>query len=97
MQYYRNEWNLAAGGKVVKVYIHETLLSYSWRKYYVSSLTITTQDVIRVIASAIEYFGGFSEKLIIDNPRQMIITQSYRARTKGKVERPFYFLQEHLS
>lgn len=123
MQYDWKEWDLPVGGKLVKLYIHGVVLSYSRKKYYVSSLSITTQDVIRAIARAIEYFGGFAEELIIDNSKQMVIThrkngviryndeflrfcglygfqvnpcQNYRARTKGKAERPFYYLQEHL-
>jgi transposase len=123
MQYDWKEWYLPVEGKLVKTYIHEVVLSFSRKKYYVSSLSITSQDVIRAIAGAIEYFGGFAEELIIDNPKQMVIThrkngiicyndeflkfcglygiqpnpcQNYRARTKGKAERPFYYLQEHL-
>lgn len=123
MQYDWKEWELPIDGKVVKIYIHEVILSYSRKKYYVSSLSITTGDVIRAIAKAIEYFGGLAEELVIDNPKQMVIMhkrngtvryndeflrfcgmygiqpnacRNYRARTKGKVERPFYYLQEHL-
>ncbi len=123
MQYDWKEWQLPVEGKLVKVYVHEVVLSYSRKKYYVSSLSITGQDVIRAIAGAIEYFGGSAEELIIDNPKQMVIThrkngvicyndeflkfcglygiqpnacRTYRARTKGKAERPFYYLQEHL-
>ncbi len=123
MQYDWKEWHLPVDGKAVKIYIHEVFLSFSREKYYVSSLSITSQDVIRAIAGAIEYFGGFAEELIIDNPKQMVIThgkngvicyndeflkfcglygiqpnacRNYRARTKGKAERPFYYLQEHL-
>lgn len=123
MQYDWKEWHLPVEGKSVKIYLHEVVLSYSRRKYYVSSLSITSQDVIRAIAGAIDYFGGFAEELIIDNPKQMVIThrkdgavcyndeflrfcglygiqpnacRNYRARTKGKAERPFFYLQEHL-
>jgi len=123
MQYDWKEWDLPIDGKSVKIYIHEVILSYSRKKYYVSSLSITTEDVIRAIARAIEHFGGIAEQLVIDNPNQMVIThknngtvryndeflrfcgmygiepnpcRNYRARTKGKVERPFYYLQEHL-
>lgn len=123
MQYDWKEWDLPLDGKTVKIYIHEVILSYSRKKYYVSSLSITTEDVIRAIAGAIEYFGGLTEQLVIDNSKQMVIThnkngtvqyndeflrfcgmygiqpnpcRNYRARTKGKVERPFYYLQEHL-
>lgn len=123
MQYDWKEWYLPVGGKLAKVYLHEVVLSYSRRKYYAGSLSITAQDVIRAIAVAIDYFGGLGGELIIDNPKQMVIThrnngivcyndeflkfcglygiqpnacRNYRARTKGKAERPFYYLQEHL-
>jgi len=123
MQYDWKEWDLPIEGRLVKTYLHEVVLSYSRKKYYVSSLSITSQDVIRAIAGAIESFGGFAEELVIDNPKQMVIThkkngiicynddflkfcglygiqpnacRNYRARTKGKSERPFYYLQEHL-
>ncbi len=123
MQYDWKEWHLPVEGKPVKIYLHEVVLSYSRKKYYVSSLDIAAQDVIRAIAGAIEHFGGFAAELIIDNPKQMVIThrkdgivcyndeflkfcglygiqpnacRNYRARTKGKAERPFYYLQEHL-
>lgn len=123
MQYDWKEWQLPVDGNLVKIYIHEVVLSYSRKKYYISSLSITTQDVIRAIAGAMEYFGGLTEEVVIDNPKQMVIThrksgtvyyndeflrfcglygiqpnpcQNYRARTKGKAERPFYYLQEHL-
>jgi transposase len=123
MQYDWKEWHLPVDGKVVKIYIHEVVLSYSRKKYYVSSLSITTEDVIRAIYRAIEFFRGLTEELVIDNPKQMVIIhknngtmryndeflrfcglygiqpnpcRNYRARTKGKAERPFYYLQEHL-
>ncbi len=123
MQYDWKEWNLSIGGNLVKIYIHEVVLSYSRKKYYVSSLSISTADIIRAIVAAIEFFGGLTEEVVIDNPKQMVIThkknstlryndeflrfcgmygiqpnpcQNYRARTKGKAERPFYYLQEHL-
>lgn len=123
MQYDWKEWELPLDGKSVKIYIHEVVLSYSRKKYYVSSLSVSAADIIRAIAAAIEFFGGLTEELVIDNPKQMVIThkkngmvryndeflrfcgmygiqpnacRNYRARTKGKAERPFYYLQEHL-
>lgn len=123
MQYDWKEWYVPVRGHRIKVYLHEVVLSYSRKKHYSSSLSITTQDVIRAIAGAIEFFGGSAEELLIDNPKQMVVTHRrngivrytdafsqfcglygiqptacriYRARTKGKAERPFYYLQEHL-
>jgi len=123
MQYDSKEWVLSVGGNPIRLYIHEVVLSYSRKKYYTYSVSITTQDIIRAIAEGIEFFQGVPDELVIDNPKQMIITHradgviryndeflrfcglyglepnpcaNYRARTKGKVERPFYYLQEHL-
>lgn len=123
MQYDWKEWELPIDGKTVKIYIHEVILSYSRKKYYASSLSIGTADIIRAIVRAAEFFRGLTEEVVIDNPKQMVIThkksgtvryndeflrfcgiyglqpnacQNYRARTKGKVEKPFYYLQEHL-
>ena len=123
MQYDWKEWDLPVDGKTLRVYIHEVVLSYSRKKYYAYSLSIKTSDVIRAIEEAIHFFGGVVSELVIDNPKQMVIThekngivryndeflrfcgmygidpnpcQNYRARTKGKAERPFYYIQEHL-
>ena len=123
MQYDWKEWALPVEGKLLKIYIHELLLSYSRKKYYTYSLTITTSDVLRAIKEGIDFFEGVAAELVIDNAKQMIITherdgivryndefllfcglygiepnpcRTYRARTKGKVEKPFFYLQEHL-
>lgn len=123
MQYDWKEWRLPVAGKLVKVYIHELVLSYSRKQHYTCSLSITSQDVIRAIEEGVTAFGGTARELVIDNPKQMVLAHRldrvvcyteeflkfcgvygiepdpcmpYRARTKGKVERPFYYLQEHL-
>jgi transposase len=123
MQYDWKEWQLSVAGRSLKIYIHEVVLSYSRKKYFTYSLTITAADIIRALYEAILFFSGAPKELVIDNAKQMVIThdkddtvrytdeflrfcgllsmdpracQNYRARTKGKVERPFYYLQEHL-
>jgi len=123
MQYDWKEWRLPVGERVVKIYLHEVVLSYSRKKHYSFSLRIGCQDVIRAIESAILFFGGTARELVIDNGKQMVWTHSrngvvsyneeflrfcglygiepracspYRARTKGKAERPLYYIQEHL-
>jgi transposase len=40
------------------------------------SLDITTGKIIRVLRQAPETFGGVPEELVIDNPKQMIISHS---------------------
>jgi len=123
MQYDWKEWKLSVGGRAITIYIHETILGFSRKKYYTFSLTITGADIIRAIHEGLVFYGGVPLELIMDNAKQMVIThersgavlyneaflrfmglmgidlnpcQNYRARTKGKVERPLYHLQEHL-
>ena len=123
MQYDWKEWELPVGGKPVVIYIHQAVLSFSRKKYYTFSLTISGSDVIRAIHDALTCYGGVPLELVMDNAKQMVIThersgavlynddflkfmglmgmdvnpcQNCRARTKGKVENPFYHLQEHL-
>ena len=123
MQYDWKEWLLPVDGKPIKIYLHEVVLSCSRMKFYAFSLSITTADVIRALAEAFGFFGGYTMELVIDNGKQMVIThqkdgiiryndeflkfcglygiqpsacENYRPRTKGKVERPFYYVQEQL-
>ena len=123
MQYDWKEWILPVNGKPVKIYLHEVVLSCSRMKHYTFSLSITTADIIRALADACTFFGGYAKELVMDNAKQMVIThrrdgiiryndeflkfcglygiqpsacENYRPRTKGKVERPFYYVQEQL-
>ncbi len=123
MQYDWKEWQVPVAGVPVKVYFHQAILSFSRYKFVTFSLDITTETIIRVLRQALEAFGGVPGELVIDNPKQMIISHSrhgtiryqddflaflgayglnpdpcrpYRARTKGKVENPFFYLQEHF-
>lgn len=123
MQYDWKEWILSVDGKPVKIYLHDVVLSYSRMKSCCFSLSITGQDILRAIESALLFFGGTTSDLVIDNPRALVVAHGkngvvqyneaflrfcglyrihpiacrpYRARTKGKVERPFYYFQEHF-
>ena len=74
MQYDWKEWFLPVDGERIKIYLHEVILSYSRKKYYMWSLSIKGEDVIRALVEAINYFGGVTRELVIDNPKQMVIT-----------------------
>ena len=98
-------------------------MSFSRKKFYVVSWGITTSDILQALNAGIDYFGGFAQELVIDNPKQMVLShrkngviryndaflkfcglfgiipnpcENYRPQTKGKVERPFLYLQEHF-
>lgn len=123
MQYDWKEWSLQIGMIPIKLYIHSLILSFSRKKFYVISLTITTATILQAIYEGMVYFGGFARELVIDNPKQMVLVhrksgeiryndaflkfcglfgiipnpcENYRPQTKGKVERPFLYLQEHF-
>jgi hypothetical protein len=85
-------------GKDVKIYLHEVVLSYSRKKYYTYSLSITTSDVIRAITEAIEFFGGVAVELVIDNPRQMVITHDRDGivRYDEETKKTFFFLTNNF-
>jgi transposase len=74
MQYDWSEWLLSVGGVAIKVYFHQVILSFSRYKFVTFSLDITTNTIIRVLRQALEIFGGVPEELVIDNPKQMIIS-----------------------
>jgi transposase len=123
MQYDWKEWTVPVGGKHLKLYFHQAILSFSRFKYIGFSTDIGTESIIRFLMDALSGFGGVPDEIVIDNPRQMITSHdssgtvryqdsflqflgifglkpdpcmTYRARTKGKVENPFYYLQEHF-
>lgn len=66
MQYDWKEWLLPVDGKLIKIYIHEVVLSCSRMKYYAFSLSITTADVIRALTEAFVFFGGYAPELVMD-------------------------------
>ena len=74
MQYDWKEWRLPVGDRLVRIYLHEVVLSYSRRKHYSFSLSIGSQDVIRALESAIFFFGGSARELLIDNAKQMVLS-----------------------
>ncbi len=70
------EWLLPVGGLPVKVYFHQAVLSYSRYKFVTFFLDIATETIIRVLQQALLAFGGVPEEIVIDNPKQMVISHS---------------------
>ena len=76
VQYDWTEWLLPGRGVPVKVYFHQAILSDSRYKFATFSLDIATDTIIRVLRQALEAFGGVPEEIVIDNPKQMVISHS---------------------
>lgn len=123
MQYDWKQWLVPVKGQPLKVCFHQAILSFSRYKFVTFSLDVSTPTIIRVLMQAPAAFQGVPEEIIIDNPKQLLLSHDrrgtiryqddfsaflgayglkpdpcrpYRARTKGKVENPFYYLQEHF-
>ena len=79
MQYDWKEWELPVSGTPVAIYIHQTVLSFSRKKYYTFSLTITGSDVIRAIHEGLTVYGGVPLELVMDNAKQMVITHAKKS------------------
>lgn len=122
MQYDWAEYTLMLGDKLVKVYVHSTILGSSRYRVYDGSLGIKQSDVFEALEQSFREFGGVCERVQVDNARVFIdnagtqnfkwnarfqnfcgffgITPSrsapYHAWSKGKVENPFFYLEEHF-
>jgi transposase len=123
MQYDWKEWQMLVAGQPLKIYFHQAILAFSRYKFVTFSLDLSTPTLIRVLVQALVAFQGVPVEVVIDNPKQLILSHDrqgtvryqddflaflgtyglkpdpcrpYRARTKGKVENPFYYLQEHF-
>ncbi len=122
MQYDWAEYSLMLGDKLVKVYVHSTILGYSRYRVYDASLRIKQGDVFEALESSFWGFGGVCERVQVDNAKVFIdnagtqnfkwnsrfqnfcgffgVTPSrsapYHAWSKGKVENPFFYLEEHF-
>lgn len=123
MQYDWKEWSMPVGGRRLKIYFHQAILSFSRYKFVTFSLDVSAASIIRILQQTLFFFQGVPEEIVIDNPKQLVLShdrqgviryqedflaflgtyglkpdpcQPYRARTKGKVENPFFYLQEHF-
>lgn len=122
MQYDWAEYSLMLGDKLIKVYVHSTILGYSRYRVYDGSLRIKQGDVFEALESSFWEFGGVCERVQVDNAKVFIdnagtqnfkwnslfqnfcgffgVTPSrsapYHAWSKGKVENPFFYLEEHF-
>ena len=123
MQYDWTQWLLPVAGQTRKIYFHQVILSFSRYKYITFTLDVTHTSILRVLDRALVFFQGVPDQLVIDNPKQLVLSHDhqgvrryqddflaflggyglepdpcrpYRARTKGKVENPFFYLKEHF-
>ncbi len=66
-------------GKSRKLYAFSIILGYSRMKYAEFTTDIGTENVIKMHLDAFEYFGGFTDTILYDNMKQVVIDRKIRA------------------
>jgi len=110
------------GGELTQVVVFSSLLGYSRRKHFSSSLDACQGSVYEAVEDGFWHFSGAPKQLLVDNDRcfvlearpghlrwnphflelcghygvQPIACRVGKPRGKGKVENPFFYLEEHF-
>jgi hypothetical protein len=98
MQYDWSDYTIMIGGNLVKVHVHSTILGHSRYRVYSASLKVKQSDVFFIDnAGNLNFkwndrFQNFCGFFGITPSR----SAPYHAWSKGKVEKPFDFLEEHF-
>ena len=62
-----------------KLYAFSIILGYSRMKYAEFTTDISTENVIKMHIKAFEYFGGFTDTILYDNMKQIVIDRKIKA------------------
>lgn len=85
MQYDWKEWQVSVAGRPLKIYFHQAILSYSRYKFVTFSLDISTPSIIRVLTQALVFFQGVPAEIVIDNPKQLVLSHDRQGVIRYKV------------
>ncbi len=66
-------------GKHRKLYAFSTILGYSRMRYVEFTTDISTENVIRMHLNAFSVFGGFTDTILYDNMKQVVIDRKLKA------------------
>jgi transposase len=66
-------------GKVKKLFCFNMILGYSRMRYVEFTLSIDTPTLIQCHLSAFEYFGGFTQEILYDNMKQVVIKRALKS------------------
>ena len=66
-------------GKRRKLYAFSMILGYSRMRYAEFTTDISTENVIRMHLDAFQYFGGFTDTILYDNLKQVVIDRKLKA------------------
>jgi transposase len=66
-------------GKSRKLYAFSMILGYSRMRYVEFTTDISTENVIRMHLNAFSFYGGFTDTILYDNMKQVVIDRKIRA------------------
>ena len=66
-------------GKSRKLYAFSIILGYSRMKYAEFTTDIGTENVVKMHLNAFEYFGGFTDTILYDNMKQVVLERKIKA------------------
>jgi transposase len=66
-------------GKVKKLFCFNMILGYSRMRYVEFTLSIDTPTLIQCHMNAFEYFGGFTQEILYDNMKQVVIKRALKS------------------
>jgi transposase len=66
-------------GRVRKAYCFSIVLGYSRMRYVEFTLSTDTSTLIQCHLHAFEYFGGYTEEILYDNIKTVILKRALRA------------------
>jgi len=72
--------HLDVDGRRKKLYCFSMILGYSRMRYVVFTLSTDTYTLIQCHLGAFEYFGGYTEEILYDNIKTVILKRALRAR-----------------
>ncbi|KKG14409.1 integrase [Methanosarcina sp. 2.H.T.1A.6] len=65
--------------KVKKLFCFNMILGYSRMRYVEFTLSINTPTLIQCHLNAFEYFGGFTQEILYDNMKQVVIRRALKS------------------
>ena len=66
-------------GKLKKLFCFNMILGYSRMRYVEFTLSIDTPTLIQCHLNAFEYFGGFTQEILYDNMKQVVIKRALKS------------------
>jgi transposase len=66
-------------GKFKKLFCFNMILGYSRMRYVEFTLSIDTSTLIQCHLNAFEYFGGFTQEILYDNMKQVVIKRALKS------------------